>query len=113
MIWGADAASAGVRGVVAIGGAGAACGVGKAGAGWDAGPTGAWAGSGVVAGLGWVAVFGVAMMSAPAGTLAAGAVAAVLCCWCATRVANTPTMATAIARRTSKNLFERGQKRCI
>jgi hypothetical protein len=113
MIWGADAASAGVRGVVAIGGAGAACGVGKAGAGWDAGPTGAWAGSGVVAGLGWVAVFGVAMMSAPAGTLAAGAVAAVLCCWCATRVANTPTIATAIARRTSKNLFERGQKRCI
>jgi hypothetical protein len=124
MIWGADAASAGVRGVVAIGGAGAACGVGKAGAGWDAGPTGAWAGSGVVAGLGWVAAFGVAMMSAPAGTLEAGTVAAVLrstcpstvlwsCCWCMTRVANTPTMATAIARRTSKNLSERAQKRCI
>jgi hypothetical protein len=63
--------------------------------------------------LEWIAVFGVAMMSAPAETLAAGAVAAVLCCWCATRVANTPTMATAIARGTSKNLFERAQKRCI
>jgi hypothetical protein len=53
------------------------------------------------------------MMSAPAGSLAAGTVAAVLRCWCATRVANTPTMATAITRRTSKNLFERAQKGCI
>jgi hypothetical protein len=113
MIWGIDATSAGVRGVVAIGGAGAPCGAGKAGAGWDAGPTGAWAGSGVVAGLGWAAACGVAMASAPAGTLAAGAVAAVVCCWCATRVANTPTIATAITRKTSKNLFERAQKRCI
>jgi hypothetical protein len=32
MIWGADAISAGVRGVAAIGGAGATCGAGKAGA---------------------------------------------------------------------------------
>ncbi len=93
MIWGTDATSAGVMGVAAICGAGATCGSGEAGAGWDAGPTGAWAGSGVVAGLGWVAAFGVAIMSAPAGTLAAGTVAAVLrstcpstvlwsCCWC-------------------------------
>ena len=35
---------------------------------------------------------------------------AVLCCRCTTRVANTPTMATAITRRTSKNAFERAQK---
>ena len=96
MIWGTDVTGTGI-----------------AGADWDAGSTGAWSGLGVVAGLGWVAVFGVARMSAPAGTLAAGTVAAVVCCWCATRVANTPTMATAIARRTSKNLSERAQKKCI
>lgn len=65
MIWGTDATSAGVSGFVAICGAGAACGTGEAG---------------VVAGLGWVAAFGVAVMSAPAGTLAAGSVGSVLCC---------------------------------
>ena len=66
-----------------------------------------------MAGLGWVAVWEVAVMSVPAETLAVGTVAAVVCCWCATRVASTPTMATAITKRISKNLFERGQKRCI
>jgi hypothetical protein len=86
MIWGTDAISAGVIGVAAICGAGATCGTGEAGPGWDAGPTGA---------------------------LAAGTVEVVLCCWCTTRVANTPTMATVVARRTSKNLVERDQKRCI
>jgi hypothetical protein len=124
MIWGTDATSAGVMGVAAICGAEAPCGTGEAGDGWDAGPTGALAASGVVAGLGWVAAFGVAMMSAPAGTLAAGTVATVLrstCpstvlwsyCWCMTRVANTLTLATTIARRTSKNLSDRAQNRCI
>ena len=113
MIWGTDATSAGVRGVVAIGGAGASCGVGAVGAGWGAGPVGVWAGLGVVAGLGWVAVWGVVVMSTPAETLAVGTVAAVVCCWCATRVASTPTMATAITKKTSKSLFERGQNRCI
>ena len=113
MIWGTDGVSAGVRGVVAIGGAGASCGAGAADAGWGAGPAGAWAGSGLVAGLGWVAVRGVVMMSTPAETLVVGAVAAVVCCWCATRVASTPTMATAIAKKISKDLFERGQNRYI
>ena len=80
MIWGTDATSAGVRGVAAIGGAGASCGAGAAGAGCDAGPAGVWAGLGVVAGLGWVAVRAVVVMSTPAETLAVGTVAAVVCC---------------------------------
>jgi len=116
----AGATRAGVMGVVATCDAGATCGAGEAGAGWDAGPTGALAGSGVVAGLGWVAAFEVVLMYEPAGTLAAGTVRAVLrwtclstvlwsCCWCMTRVANTPTMATAITRTTSRNLSERAQ----
>jgi hypothetical protein len=104
--------------------AGATCGAGEAGAGWDAGPSGALAGSGVVTELGWVTAFGLAMTSAPAGTLAAGAMGVVprrtcpltvlwSCCWCTTPVVNTPTMATAIARTTSRNLFERAQRHSI
>ena len=75
------------RGGVMIGGAGATRaeaigagvtgGAGTAGAGWDAGTTGALAGPDAVARSGWVTAFGLATTSAPAGTLAAGAVEAV------------------------------------
>jgi hypothetical protein len=110
---GAGAPRAGVMGVVA------ACGAGEAGAGWDAGPTGALAESGVVAGVGRVAAFGMAIMSAT-GTPGADAVGAVLrgtcpstmlwlCCWYMTRVVKTPTMATAIAKGISRDLFDRAQ----
>ena len=99
---------------------GAICGAGGAGAGWDAGRMGAVAGSGGVAGGGWVIVFGLAAMSALAGELAAGTVGAVSrrtcplavfwsCCWCMARVVNTPTMVTAFVRQTNRNLFERAQ----
>ena len=118
MLRGTGAIRAGVMGLVA------ACGAGEAGAGWDAGPTGAAAGSGVVARSGRITAFGLAIMSAPAGTLATGATGAVLrrtcpstmlwsCCWCMTKVLNTPTMATAITRTTNQNLFERTQWKSI
>jgi hypothetical protein len=112
MLRGTGAIRAGVMGLVAT------LGAGEASAGWDAGPTGAAAGSGVVARSGRITAFGFGIMSAPAGTLAAGATGAVLrwtcpstmlrsCCWCMTKVLNTPTIATAITRTANQNLFER------
>ena len=64
MIWGTDATSAGVRGLrpsVVLG----LPAVLEGGRWLGRGLTGAWAGVGVVAGSGWVAAFGGAMMSAP------------------------------------------------
>jgi hypothetical protein len=71
MLPGAGAPRAGIMGIVAT------CGAGETGACWDPGPTGALAGSGVVAGPGWVAAFGMATMSTPTGTPTTDTVGAV------------------------------------
>jgi hypothetical protein len=111
---GAEATRTGVAGVLGI------CGAGEPSA-EATDPTEVLAPLGVVAESSWTAAFGVATMSAPAGTLTAGAAPTLTCplavlwswCWWMTRVVKTPSMAIALVNAISRDLFACAQRKFI